>query len=88
MLASELHEQIVQTMPLREEFESVLKQYKDFVGGKYWTNIYNGRKEYYDRYIKKCNTKIEQVLLSDGGESKSGSRMIFDKWGNIIDKTS
>ncbi|BAO38854.1 protein phosphatase 2C -like protein 6 [Kluyveromyces marxianus] len=88
MLASELHEHLVKMVPLKQEFESVLKQYKTLVGGKYWTNIYKNRKQYYDKYIKHCNTKVEQVLLTDGVPPPSGSRMIFDKWGNIIDKTS
>lgn len=88
MLASELHEKIVQMMPSRHQFELVLKEYKDLVGGKYWSKIYDGRKKYYDRFIKSCNTKVEQVLQTDGSDVGSGSRMIIDKWGNIIDKTS
>lgn len=88
MLASGLHDHITAMVPIRQEFDAVLKKYQDLVGGKYWSRIYKGRKEYYERYIKKCNTKVEQVLLTDGVAPKNGARMIFDKWGNIIDKTS
>ncbi|SCU77354.1 LAMI_0A00848g1_1 [Lachancea mirantina] len=88
LLASELHNRIIDTYPSKAAFFALLKQYKDNVGGEYWDRIYEKRDTYYKKFIASCNTKEEQVLFKSGKASESGPRMIFDKWGNIIDKTS
>ncbi|CUS23390.1 LAQU0S09e03686g1_1 [Lachancea quebecensis] len=84
LLASELHNELAATFPSREAFFELLKQYNDVIGGKYWGKIYDRKEQYFKKFIATCNTKQDQVLFDD----KSGSRMIFDQWGNIIDKTS
>ncbi|SCW00298.1 LAFE_0C01068g1_1 [Lachancea fermentati] len=85
LLANELHTELVNTFPSLERFYHILHEYSELVGGKYWSKIYNRREEYHRKFITSCNTKQEQVLFESGN---SGARMIFDKWGNIIDKTS
>ncbi|SCV04079.1 LAME_0H15588g1_1 [Lachancea meyersii CBS 8951] len=85
LLAQELHNEIAGTLPSRDAFFDLLEEYKIKVGGKYWSKIYDKRKVYFHRFIANCNTKQEQILFDTGN---SGSRMIFDSWGNIIDKTS
>ncbi|SCU92843.1 LAFA_0F13234g1_1 [Lachancea sp. 'fantastica'] len=85
LLAQELHNEIVGTLPSRDAFFDLLKEYKTKIGGNYWSKIYAKREEYFHRFISNCNTKQEQILFKKGN---SGSRMIFDSWGNIIDKTS
>ncbi|SCU77771.1 LANO_0A01222g1_1 [Lachancea nothofagi CBS 11611] len=85
LLAKELHHEIAGTLPSREAFFDLLRKYKDVVGGKYWSKLYTKREAYFHRFIANCNTKQEQVLFEN---DKSGSRMIFDTWGNIIDKNS
>ncbi|SCU92148.1 LADA_0F14664g1_1 [Lachancea dasiensis] len=85
LLSMQLHNEVVATLPSREAFFKLLGQYKDVVGGEYWEKIYDKREQYFERFIANCNTKQEQVLFESG---KSGSRMLFDSWGNIIDKTS
>lgn len=87
MLANELHKSIVNTLPVKSLFNLLLKNYEELVGGKYWAHLYSKRDEYYEKFIKNCNTKDEQILLEEDN-LHSGSRMIFDKWGNIFDKTS
>ncbi|AET38233.1 type 2C protein phosphatase PTC6 Ecym_2512 [Eremothecium cymbalariae DBVPG len=86
LLASDLDRWIANTYPSKKEFESVLKDYKRLVGGQYWSTIYEKRAKFYNKFIQTCNTKQEQVLQR--GDQTSGSRIIFDKWGNVIDKTS
>lgn len=85
LLAQELHHELAATFPSRDAFFELLKQYKDTVGGQYWSKIYAKKEVYFNKFIANCNTKQEQVLFES---DKSGSRMIFDTWGNIIDKTS
>lgn len=89
LLAKELHTAVANTFPSRDNFYQLLKSYKDIVGGRYWSKLYDKRDAYYEKFIRSCNTKKEQVLFeSTVKQEQSGSRMIFDKWGNIIDKTS
>lgn len=85
LLAEKLHHSIVDVIPSKGQFFDLLQRYKDLIGGTYWETMYNNRGFFYDKFIRHCNTKQEQVLY---GLGNSGSRMIFDKWGNIIDKTS
>lgn len=85
LLSEKLHDAIVESFPTQEQFYDLLDQYKQWIGGPYWEQVYLNKESYYDKYIRHCNTKQEQVLYGSGA---SGSRMIFDKWGNIIDKTS
>lgn len=85
LLAEYLHNAIVDSFPTQAQFYDLLLQYKNLIGGRYWERMFQNRDSFYDRFIRHCNTKQEQVLY---GLDKSGSRMIFDKWGNIIDKTS
>ncbi|SSD60208.1 related to Protein phosphatase 2C homolog 6 [Saccharomycodes ludwigii] len=81
-LSKHLHEKLVQTIPNKKTFYSILKQYcLKYPHSDYWLNIYENREAYYKRFIRTCSTKKEDVLYN-------GSRMIFDKFGNIIDKTS
>ncbi|AMD22549.1 HHL221Wp [Eremothecium sinecaudum] len=85
LLSKKLHEWLVTTYPSKRAFDNVLKSYWKIVGGEYWKSIYETRNQFYERFIKSCNTK-EELVLQDS--EMSGSRMIFDKWGNLIDKTS
>lgn len=85
MLSEHLHTSIATASPTQEQLFQLLEQYRNLIGGEYWEELYAGREEFYTRFIKNCNTKQEQVLYKP---ENSGSRMIFDKWGNIIDKTS
>ncbi|CCH62905.1 hypothetical protein TBLA_0I02470 [Henningerozyma blattae CBS 6284] len=98
LLAEKLHLRLSTELPTKKKFFDLLKEYKDIVGGEYWEVLYKNRFKFYDKYIKHCNTKIDLVLFADKGKEKNsnstwaespiGSRMIFDKYGNIIDKTS
>ncbi|AGO13653.1 AaceriAGL223Cp [[Ashbya] aceris (nom. inval.)] len=83
LLAECLHEWLVATFPSKRDFFSVLKAYRDRVGGRYWSTIYARRELFYDRFIRRCNTKQEQVLQGGAAPGK-----ILDKSGNIIDKKS
>lgn len=85
LLSEQLNKSIVAGTPTQEQLFELLKQYRDLIGGEYWEKLYAAREEFYTKYIRNCNTKQEQVLYES---ENSGSRMIFDKWGNIIDKTS
>lgn len=85
LLAQEFHKKIVEKYPTQEDLYQLLDRYQKVFGGQYWTDMYKNRENFYEKYIRNCNTKQEQVLF---GADKKGSRMIFDKWGNIIDKTS
>lgn len=85
LLAERLHDAIVEATPTQEKLFDLLRQYRDLIGGEYWEQLYDSRETFYQKFIKNCNTKQEQVLYDS---ENSGSRMIFDKWGNIIDKTS
>lgn len=67
-------------------FLDLLYQYTlQFPKSSYWYNLYLQSDRFYDRFIRNCNTKQERVLFDS---TNQGSRMIFDKSGNIIDKTS
>lgn len=81
-LAEHLHDALVGPLPTRQMFFELLARYRDLVGGTYWQHVSANAESFYDRFIQNCNTKQELVLYG------SGSRMIFDKWGNVIDKTS
>lgn len=81
LLAENLHQYLVDVVPTRQEFYNLLRRYCEKVGGKYWREIYEGRSKFYERFIVNCNTKQELTV-------SEGSRMIFDRWGNIIDKIS
>ncbi|KAL3231602.1 [Pyruvate dehydrogenase [acetyl-transferring]]-phosphatase 2, mitochondrial [Nakaseomyces bracarensis] len=85
LLASEFHKMFVDKYPTQDDLFDLLDRYRRVIGGQYWNEMYKNRESFYDRYIRNCNTKQEQVLF---GSDNKGSRMIFDKWGNIIDKTS
>lgn len=85
LLAEKLHQAIVEATPSQSRLFELLKNYQDWVGGGYWEKLYENREQFYQKFIRNCNTKQEQVLYES---ENSGSRMIFDKWGNIIDKTS
>lgn len=85
LLADRLHDEVAKGFASLEDFEGLLKDYTRMIGGKYWEKLYENRSTFYERFIKNCNTKKEHVLY---GSNPSGSRMIFDKYGNIIDKTS
>lgn len=85
LLAREFYKDIVAGYPSEQDFFHLLDRYRKLIGGKYWNDLYQSREQFYDKFIKNCNTKQELVLF---GADQKGSRMIFDKWGNIIDKTS
>ncbi|EDO18758.1 hypothetical protein Kpol_1028p31 [Vanderwaltozyma polyspora DSM 70294] len=85
LLAENLHKEVSTGFSDISEFYQLLLDYKDKIGGPYWENVYENRFNFYDKFIKRCNTKQEQVLF---GSDNSGSRMIFDSYGNIIDKTA
>ncbi|GCE99554.1 hypothetical protein ZYGM_001889 [Zygosaccharomyces mellis] len=78
LLAENLHQYLVDVVPTRQEFDKLLQRYCHEIGGQYWQRIYENRNEFYETFISNCHTKQELT----------GSRMIFDKWGNIIDKIS
>ena len=81
-LSDNLATELARTIPNKETFFQILKQYTEqFPDSRYWKHIYEKKENYYNRFIVNCSTKKEQVLYN-------GSRMIFDKYGNIIDKTS
>ncbi|KAL6950152.1 hypothetical protein ACO0QE_000828 [Hanseniaspora vineae] len=81
-LSENLAKELARTIPNKETFFKILKQYTvQFPDSYYWKHVYEKRENYYTRFIVNCSTKKEQVLYN-------GSRMIFDKHGNIIDKTS
>lgn len=70
----------------KNTFMDLLYQYTiRFPKPLYWYNLYLKSDKFYDKFIHNCNTKQERVLFDS---TNQGSRMIFDKWGNIIDKTS
>lgn len=86
LLTDKLHKAIVDADNVTmEKFYQLLDDYACAFGGKYWPNIYKERKSYYERFIKNCNTKQEQVLFDS---EQMGTRMLFDKFGNLIDKNS
>ncbi|CCE65767.1 hypothetical protein TPHA_0M01920 [Tetrapisispora phaffii CBS 4417] len=85
LLAEKLHDEVSNDFITKEDFYELLRRYKDLIKGRYWENLYRTRDTFYEKFIKNCNTKEEQVLF---GLDNQGSRMIFDKWGNIIDKIS
>lgn len=69
----------------KENFFHLLRQYSIDIGGDYWNKLYLNKEKFYTKFISNCNTKQEQVLFDS--ENK-GSRMLFDKFGNLIDKNS
>lgn len=81
LLAENLHQYLVDVVPTKEEFYRLLQKYCEDVGGNYWRGVYEDRSRFYERFIVNCNTKQELAV-------SEGSRMIFDRWGNIIDKIS
>ncbi|CAB4254777.1 similar to Saccharomyces cerevisiae YCR079W PTC6 Mitochondrial type 2C protein phosphatase (PP2C) with similarity to mammalian PP1Ks [Maudiozyma barnettii] len=88
-LAHNLHNWLGQEEP-RGSLDShilfrLLRRYRDLFGGSYWQSLYADREKYYDRFIRHCNTKQEQVLFD---QSNQGTRMLFDHSGNLIDKNS
>lgn len=86
LLASKLHLQLVEDInPTKESFFQLLQRYATEVGGAYWNKLYENRDQFYTKFIKNCNTKQEQVLFDS---EQHGSRMLFDKFGNLIDKNS
>lgn len=78
LLAEKLHQYLVDVVPTRKEFDKLLQRYCEEIGGQYWERIYENKDEFYETFIANCHTKQELT----------GSRMIFDRWGNIIDKIS
>ncbi|CCD26585.1 type 2C protein phosphatase PTC6 NDAI_0I00160 [Naumovozyma dairenensis CBS 421] len=84
LLAESFHEELVQNNPTKENFFHLLEKYVELIGGSYWEKLNSTRDLFFDKFIKNCNTKEESVLY---GSNKFGSRIIFDKFGNIIDKT-
>ncbi|CAR27232.1 hypothetical protein ZYGR_0I05050 [Zygosaccharomyces rouxii] len=78
LLAENLHQYLVDVVPTRQEFDKLLQRYCQEIGGQYWQRIYDNRNDFYETFISNCQTKQELT----------GSRMIFDRWGNIIDKNS
>ena len=89
LLASSLHREITNTeAPTKEQFFHLLDSYEQLIGGPYWRNVNAHRETFWDRFIENCNTKQEQVLFDSDHPQHSGPRMIFDMYGNIIDKTS
>ncbi|CAL9733363.1 [Pyruvate dehydrogenase [acetyl-transferring]]-phosphatase 2, mitochondrial [Monosporozyma servazzii] len=86
ILATKLHLQLVQDRyPAKETFFQLLYKYSEDIGGIYWNTLYKNREKFYTKFIKSCNTKQEQVLFDS---EQQGSRMLFDKFGNLIDKNS
>lgn len=69
----------------KHDFYQLLKRYSNEIGGLYWNKLYQNRDNFYNKYIQNCNTKQEQVLFDS---EQSGTRMLFDKFGNLIDKNS
>lgn len=69
----------------KHDFFQLLEHYSKDIGGTYWNKLYQNREKFYDKYIQHCNTKQEQVLFDS---EQLGSRMLFDKFGNLIDKNS
>lgn len=80
-LENKLSEELSNCKPSKEKFFDILKNYEEIFKGNYWNTIYKNREEYFDKYIMNCSSKKENLLYN-------GSRMIFDKKGNIIDKTA
>lgn len=69
----------------KHNFFQLLERYSKEIGGTYWNKLYQNRENFYNKYIQHCNTKQEQVLFDS---EQLGSRMLFDKFGNLIDKNS
>lgn len=69
----------------KQDLFQLLERYSKEIGGTYWNKLYQNREKFYDKYIQHCNTKQEQVLFDS---EQLGSRMLFDKFGNLIDKNS
>ncbi|SMN20655.1 similar to Saccharomyces cerevisiae YCR079W PTC6 Mitochondrial type 2C protein phosphatase (PP2C) with similarity to mammalian PP1Ks [Maudiozyma saulgeensis] len=88
-LAHNLHNWLGQEEPkgslTSETLFQLLERYKNLFAGSYWESLYLDREKYYDRFIRHCNTKQEQVLFD---QSNQGTRMLFDHSGNLIDKNS
>jgi len=80
-LENKLSEELSNCKPSKEKFFDILKNYEEIFKGNYWNTIYKNREEYFDKYIMNCSSKKENLLYN-------GSRMIFDKKGNLIDKTA
>ena len=80
-LENKLSEELSNCKPNKEKFFDILKNYEEIFKGNYWNTIYKNREEYFDKYIMNCSSKKENLLYN-------GSRMIFDKKGNLIDKTA
>lgn len=90
LLAEKLHLNLVPTNESstqinKHEFFQLLERYSKEIGGEYWCKVYNAREQFYSKFIQNCHTKQEQVLFDS---EKQGSRMLFDKYGNLIDKNS
>ncbi|CCK72061.1 type 2C protein phosphatase PTC6 KNAG_0I02760 [Huiozyma naganishii CBS 8797] len=87
-LAAGLHVELVEQRDrglVRADLYSLLERYYKVIGGAYWQKLYRNRQQFYDRFVKNCHTKQEQVLYDS---ENLGTRMLFDKWGNLIDKNS
>ena len=76
-------------------FFELLNWYRTILGSGYWDEIYKEREFYYHKFILSCNTKDEQVLFKDStgqqdssGSGSGSSRILFDKFGNVIDKST
>ncbi|KAL6938594.1 hypothetical protein ACO0OL_001141 [Hanseniaspora opuntiae] len=80
-LEKRLSEEFAKCKPSKQKFFDILKEYKDTFKQNYWSSIYKKREKYFDKYIMNCSSKKENLLYN-------GSRMIFDKRGNLIDKTA
>lgn len=80
-LENKLSVEFSKCKPSKERFFDILKDYKELFKEDYWSSLYKNREKYFDKYIMNCSSKKENLLYN-------GSRMIFDKRGNLIDKTA
>lgn len=84
-LQQRLSKGFAECKPSMLEFFNILKEYDEifssYDSSNYWKKLYKKRKQYFQQYIMNCSSKKENLLYN-------GSRMIFDKNGNIIDKTA
>ncbi|XBW35422.1 hypothetical protein QEN19_000988 [Hanseniaspora menglaensis] len=84
-LEKRLSSSFADCQPSKEKFFTLLKEYEDIFsnndGMNYWKKLYKKRNKYFEQYIMNCSSKKENLLYN-------GARMIFDKNGNIIDKTA
>ena len=72
----------------KSRFFELLGWYRAVLGKGYWDEIYKEREFYYHKFILSCNTKDEQVLFNDSDGQQGSSRILFDKFGNVIDKST